>query len=94
MLFTAITAKLEDENVHAATCPLCDSDHQMELTAESFTNLQEKHPLNTYLEEMRCLPIPTTITTCIKFTELDVAIKSFPKVLAGGPRQLMTSTSV
>lgn len=78
LLLAAVTSKLEEGNIRAATRSLCSQDYSV-LTRENFAAMQEKQPIDTRVENVRLVPNPLSTPSSYQVAESDVAraVRSF-----------------
>ena len=84
-LSKAITAKINDGNIKSALRLLLSDDKLAENNDDTYTKLQERHPVAA--KDRRPPPAPSPLDICLQVSEQEVkhAVKSFPLGSAGGP---------
>ena len=86
LLLAAVTSKLEEGNIRAATRILCSRDFPVPASMENLAAMQEKHPTDTRADNLKEVPDPLKVDS-YQVTEKEVAdaVRSFPIGSAGGP---------
>ena len=83
----AVSSKIEDGNIKAVIRILTSDDKPVPNSAETLSNLQDKHPRPAAYNH---LPPDDNLHKLLQITEADIlqAIRSFPAGSSGGPDEL------
>src|SRR6218665_141608 len=89
LFLAAVNAKMEEDNIRAASHIFCSQDRPTEATFDSLAAIQERHPTNGWMTQMEDLPkVRQTVPFQVSAREVEKAIRSFPAGSASGPDRL------